>query len=268
MPWAWENMSESSPYTLKLTAFEGPLDLLIHLIRVNELDIHDIPIVEITKQYDEFLDMMRELDLQVAGEYLVMAATLLHIKSKALLPRPPEGSEDDEDPRAELVRQLLEYEKLTAAADSLRSFEEAREDVYHRAADPMAIFEGESLLTVSLFDLVGAFKAALDRYDSSFSVELAREEFSIEEKAEWILGQLQDGQALRFQDFLELMQTRAERVVSFLALLELMRLGKVLAAQRAPGSDILLMLRPEPAAGPDSPPTSIEGLDGPGGVNV
>src|SRR5262249_20917233 len=146
----------------RLDVFEGPLDLLLHLIRVSEVDIYDIPIAEITRQYDAYLGLMERLDLHIAGEYLVMAATLVHIKSRMLLPRPPAGEADVEDPRADLVRQLVEYEKFKLAAERLRSLEEARDDVFARAGDPLAPFEGESLLSVSLFDLLAAFRGVLD----------------------------------------------------------------------------------------------------------
>jgi len=258
-------MPEPSSCTLKLRVFEGPLDLLLHLIRVNELNIHDIPIVEITRQYDEYLALMRELDLIVAGDYLLMAATLLHIKSKTLLPKPPPGAEAEGDPRAELVQQLLDYEKLNAAAESLRSMEEAREDYFSRPGDPLDAYEGESLLSVSLFDLMGAFKAALERYEATMAVEIAREEFSIEEKVAWLLASLEEGKAIRFQDLISSLRTRAERVVTFLALLEVIRLGCVLAAQRTPGSEILLMRRPPSAPGQGG---LLENTDGAEGIDV
>jgi len=246
-------VTETATCTLKLPVFEGPLDLLLHLIRVNEVNIHDIPIVEITRQYDGYLALMREMDLIVAGDYLLMAATLVHIKSKTLLPKPPAGAEPEEDPRAELVRQLLEYEKLTAAAESLRGMEESREDYFFRPGDPLAEFEGESFLSVSLFDLMAALKTALERWESSRVVEIAREEFSIEEKVAWIVSSLSEGRAMRFQDLLAGFPSRAEKVVTFLALLELIRLGRVMAAQRAPGAEILLMNRPGNGAPPVPP---------------
>lgn len=234
---------------LKLPEFEGPLDLLLHLIRVNELNIHEIPIVEITRQYDQYLGLMEELDLHVAGEYLVMAATLLHIKSKTLLPRPESGSEAEEDPRAGLVQQLLEYERLTAAAERLRGMEEDREEIFLRQGDPLESFEGESLLTVSLFDLLGALKGSLERYNASVSISIDREEFSMEDKQEWLLRELSGGRARRFQDLLGDLGSRAEQVVTFLALLELLRLRRLMAAQRSPAGEILIMLRQEPEIG-------------------
>ncbi len=243
-------LAEADACSLRLPAFEGPLDLLLHLIRTNEIDIHHIPIVEITRQYDEYLALMQELDLHVAGEYLVMAATLLHIKSKTLLPQEPSDGGEEEDPRAGLVRQLLEYEKLAAAAERLRSLEEIREDVYLRPGDPLAPFQGESLLSVSLFDLIGALKTALDRLEAGGAIQIEREEYSVAEKQAWILDALAGGRARSFQDLIGALRNRAETVVAFLALLELIRLRCVRAAQRTPTGEILLMLRKEGGDGP------------------
>ncbi|MBI3450477.1 MAG: segregation/condensation protein A [Acidobacteria bacterium] len=245
--------AEASDVQVRLPAFEGPLDLLLHLIRVNEVNIHDIPIVEITRQYDNYLVLMKELDLHVAGDYLVMAATLVHIKSRALLPAPSAGAPAEEDPRAALVRQLVEYEKFKAVAEGLRGFEERRNDVFLRPGDPLAEFAGESLLTVSLFDLLGAFRTVLENARSARAIEIAREELSIAEKVEWLQAALASGRPLVFQELLASLQSRAEMVVTFLALLELIRLGRVRAAQRHAAGEILLLLRSpvegEPGAG-------------------
>jgi segregation and condensation protein A len=257
--------AEPSQVHLHLTNFEGPLDLLLHLIRVNELDIYDIPIVEITRQYDAYLQLMKELDLQIAGEYLLMAATLVHIKSKTLLPRPPAGVPEEEDPRAGLVRQLVEYEKFKLVADRLRGLHEGREDIYLRPGDPLAPFEGESLLTVSLFDLLTAFRAVLETASSARAIEIAREELSIAEKVEWLQTALAGGAAIVFQDLLTRLSSRSEMVVTFLALLELIRLGRVRAVQASPAGEILLMLRPDGAPrtlDPAETPGDDDGYDG------
>ena len=242
--------TEGNACSVKLPAFEGPLDLLLHLIRVNEVDIHDIPIVEITRQYDEYLALMRELDLHVAGEYLLMAATLLHIKSKTLLPQPPADAAEGEDPRADLVRQLLDYEKVAAAAEKLRGLEDLREDVYLRPGDPLAPFQGEAFLSASLFDLFRALKTALDRFDATATIRLDREEYSLEEKQAWILEALANGRARRFQDLIAPLRSRAEAVAAFLALLELIRLRRVVAAQQSPAGDILLLRQEDPGEVP------------------
>ena len=253
---------ETNGHSVKLPAFEGPLDLLLHLIRVSEIDIYDIPIVEITRQYDEYLAMMRDLDLQLAGEYFVMAATLMHIKSRMLLPRAPAGEEESEDPRADLVRQLMEHEKLRAAAENLQSLAEARESLFFRPGDPLEEFAGETFLRVSIFDLVTALRAALERLDAARIVEVSREEYSVEEKIEWILEELRLKGARQFGELLAAFPSRAEKVVAFLALLELIRQRRLMAAQREPGGDILVMGRPEPADGP-IPPVHLDGGEEP-----
>jgi segregation and condensation protein A len=238
--------------SVRLPIFEGPLDLLLHLIRVNEVNIYDIPIAEITRQYDQYLGLMQELNLQLAGDYLVMAATLVHIKSRMLLPQPPAGEEPAEDPRADLVRRLVEYETLKAASEALRDLAEAREAVFFRPGDPLEPYEGEALLAVSIFDLVTAFRSVLDGLASRAAVAVAREEFSIEEKQAWLLKAAGGGRAVAFQDLIASLSCRAEMVAAFLALLELIRLGRLRAAQLRPRGEILLMAAPGregPAAG-------------------
>ncbi len=252
---------EGNGHSVKLPAFEGPLDLLLHLIRINEIDIYDIPIVEITRQYDSYLQLMQELDLGIAGEYLVMAATLLHIKSRMLLPAPP-GSEDArEDPRADLVRQLIEHEKLRAAAEALRELAEAREDVFLRPGDPLEPFAGEAWISASLFDLVSALKSALERQEAARTIALGREEFSVEEKIDWILEMLARLGARPFGELLAAFESRAEKIVCFLALLELIRQRRVMAVQREPGGEILLMGRADPAEGPMTEAPVVRGDD-------
>lgn len=237
-------------HEVRLPVFEGPLDLLLHLIRTSEIDIYDIPISEITRQYDEYLELMRELDLHIAGEYLVMAATLVHIKSKMLLPMPPGGEEGEEDPRADLVRQLIEHERIRSASEVLRGMAEEREDIYYRAGDPLEPFASETYIAVSIFDLVSALKRALERLEAGRVVELEREEFSMEEKIEWLLETLEKEGAREFSQLLEHAPSRGEKVVIFLALLELIRQRRIMVVQRRPAAEILVMGRMEPADGP------------------
>lgn len=241
---------EIEGHKLKLPAFEGPLDLLLHLIRTSEIDIYDIPIVEVTRQYDQYLEFMRDLDLHVAGEYLVMAATLLQIKSRMLLPRPPAGETEEDDPRADLVRQLIEHEKIRGAAENLRGLAEDREDVFYRAGDPLEPFSGESFIAVSIFDLVAALKSAIERLESGRIVEISRQEYSVEEKIEWLEDMLEKRGAMEFGELLAYFPSRSEKIVVFLALLELVRQRKVMAAQREAGGEILVMGRIEPSSGP------------------
>src|SRR5436309_13918666 len=158
--------ASSAAPRLVLQLFEGPLDLLLHLIRTNEISITDIPILEICRQYDAYLGLMQELNLELAGEYLVMAATLAHIKSRMLLPAAPAApGELPEDPRADLVRQLVEYQKVKAAAEMLRDRDETQGEIFTRGnggEDPLESFRDEKLLEVSLFDLLAAFRRMVE----------------------------------------------------------------------------------------------------------
>ena len=247
---------------LVLQRFEGPLDLLLHLIRTNEIAITDIPILEICRQYDAYLGLMQDLNLEVAGEFLVMAATLAHIKSRMLLPAPPAAAgEAAEDPRADLVRQLIEYQKVKAAAEMLRDRDEAQEEIWirgHAGEDPLGPYRDEKLLDVSLFDLLAAFKRMLETMSDAAPLEVRRDEISVAEKIAWILDRLDAAPALEFQSLLGELPTRAERIAAFLAILELIRLRLIGATQRRPMGEILLS-RAAPAA---------DDIDRPGAVRA
>jgi len=238
--------SETATDSLRLVLerFEGPLDLLMHLIRVNEIAIAEIPIVEICRQYDEHLQLMQELNLEVAGDYLVMAATLAHIKSRMLLPAPPAGpGAMEEDPRADLVRQLLEHQRVRAAAELLRARDEAEADRFYRGhggEDPLAPYSGERMLEVSLFDLLSAYKRLVESLGSPARLEVGNDEVSVAEKIAWILERLQRTTHARFEDLLLELKTRKERIAAFLALLELMRLRLIRASQRRHSGAITL----------------------------
>jgi segregation and condensation protein A len=229
---------------LVLHRFEGPLDLLLHLIRTNEIAIEDIPILEICRQYDAYLGLMHELNLEVAGEFLVMAASLTHIKSRMLLPAPPTLSgEPAEDPRADLVRQLIEYQKVKAAAEMLRDRDEAEAEVYmrgHAGEDPLGPYRDERLLDVSLFDLLAAFKRMIETMSNAAPLQVQRDEISVAEKIAWILDRLDASPALEFRSLIGELATRAERIAAFLALLELIRLRLIAASQHRPMGEILL----------------------------
>ena len=228
---------------LNLPAFEGPLDLLLHLVRSNDMDILDIPIFEVARQYNAFLDTMRELDLEVAAEYLVMAATLAHIKSRMMLPPEPRDEGEEEDPRAELSRQLLDYERYKQAAEELATLESGRDLVFSRPGPPPAEFEGCVTIRANLSDLVGAFERVLDRLESTDRIEIIRrEDFRVQDKMQEILesaGAGEGGSArTSFRALLALCRNRLERVVLFLALLELIRIGGASARQDQPRADI------------------------------
>jgi segregation and condensation protein A len=224
---------ESSPdaYAVSVAAFQGPLDLLIHLIKKNEVNIYDIPIALITTQYLSYIDLMEELDLDVAGEFLVMAATLIHIKSRMLLPRPDPSQEDDEeDPRKLLVDRLLEYQKFKTAANLLHERETVRSAQWLRpeqALSDVAGEEGEPELEVDLFSLMAAFKAVLDRAKQRPTVPIPDAQISIEDRIAQLLGRLSETEACGFEDLFCDATSRSALIVTFLALLEMIRLHLV-----------------------------------------
>ena len=219
-------------YAVKLAVFEGPLDLLLHLIRQNEVDITDIPIARIAEQYLATIELMQELDLDVAAEYLLMAATLAHIKSRMLLPTPPpdeaeasvDGSEP-EDPRAELVRRLLEYQKYKAAAEELASRGVAGRDVFPRGGE-IDVGEGGDapLAELPVIALLEAFDKILKKRKLTISHEVTTERVSIAERINEIVDRLRERRTARFDELFEGDQSVADLVVTFLALLEMTRL--------------------------------------------
>jgi segregation and condensation protein A len=225
-------MDEAAAYKVKLDAFEGPLDLLLYLIRKNEIDIYDIPIADITQQYLEMLDLMRTLNLDIAGEYLVMAATLTHIKSKMLLPKQP-GEEDEEeeaeDPRQELVNRLLEYEEFKRAALSLEERDLLERDVFIRTP----VEDGEDELELSLFDLIEAVRDVLKRSSQKLVHEITLERTSVEEKMTEILDRLSEfGGELDFPSLFEENTSKGLIILTFLALLELIKMRMVRVYQQ------------------------------------
>ena len=227
-------------YNVKLDIFEGPLDLLVHLIRKNEMDIYDIPIAVITAQYLEYLDLMKELNINIAGNFLVMAATLIHIKSRMLLPRPPEEEEED-DPRLELTRPLLEYLQLKEAAEQLKLRPLLYRDVFTRdfLAKEMEGKE-EGLIRVGLFELIDAVrKMLLEKKEDDF-VPLPGPLIPIENQMDEILNKIKQMGRILLEDFLPDHFTRAEIIVAFLALLELIRLQKIVVYQEIEGGNILI----------------------------
>lgn len=221
---------ESSPdaYTVELEAFQGPLDLLIHLIKKNEVNIYDIPIALITAQYLEYIELMQELDLDVAGEFLVMAATLIHIKSRLLLPRPdPSQDEDEDDPRKALVDRLLEYQKYKVAGNLLHERETLRSAQWQRPDQAVADIAGEKVepeVEVDLFSLMAAFKAVLDRAKTRPTVRIPEAQVSIEDRIAQLLGRLSESQACGFEELFEDAHSKPALIVTFLALLEMIRL--------------------------------------------
>ena len=226
----------SQEYKVKLEMFEGPLDLLLYLIKRDEIDIYDIPIVHITKQYLEFMEMFKMLDLDVAGEFVVMASNLIYIKSRALLPasvQPPEEEAEEEDPRWELVRQLLEYKKFKEAAAHLHDREAAREGVFQRAPAGAEEAAERPLGEVSVFDLINAFNKILKRIDDKKEDlrEIFEENFTVADKIDLILKMTSPGVSLKFAELFTDAASRGEIVITFLALLELIRLKQLRCVQ-------------------------------------
>lgn len=224
-------------YTFRLEGFEGPLDLLLHLIQKNELDIFNIPIALITQQYLEYLRLMKVLNLDVAGEYLLMASTLLHIKSRMLLPKSSEGEEgEEEDPRAELVRRLLEYQKYKQAAAELEKRPLLDRDVFVRllAAEPEPIAE-EERIEVNLFELLDAFRKVLGRIKTEKFHEVVLDQVSVEDKIQEILTLLEkENRSMAFHRLFPEQVTRRIVVVTLLAILELVKMKRVRIFQSAP----------------------------------
>ena len=238
-----------------LPVFEGPLDLLLYLLRREKIDIHNIPIAPITRQYMEYLDLMRELNLELAGDFMVMAATLIHVKSKMLVPLSPTeaaGDEEVEDPREELVRRLLEFERYKEAAGLLHQRREIRAATWPRPDGVVPQFDdsGEEMLEAGLFDLITAFKELLDRRKVLLAHEVENEGPSLEERMTQLLAMVKEGESLDFLAFFETLETKAEMIVTFLALLELTRLKRIKVYQRGQFGPIRVF-RP---VGPTEPP--------------
>ncbi len=230
-------ITEDAPYQVRLEIFEGPLDLLLHLIHKNEVDIFNIPIALITEQYLEYLKLMKVLNLDVAGEYLLMASTLLYIKSKMLLPTPSEEDEEEgEDPRAELTRRLLEYQKYKEAASELERRPMLDRDVFIRSAsserdDPE---EGERL-EASLFELVEAFRKILERVKLETFHEVILDRLTVEEKVQEILSLLQkEKRSMAFHLLFPEEASRRVIIITFLAILELVKMKLVRIFQLGP----------------------------------
>jgi segregation and condensation protein A len=233
-----DERAESALPPVSIEAFSGPLDLLLHLIRVNEVSITDIPIAAITEQYTEYLAAMQELDLDVASEYVALAAELIYIKSKMLLPRTP-GAEA-EDPRRDLAQRLQEYERFKRAAETLHEIDTLRAGLWPRAQAPLpASPEGETL-EVSLFDLIEVFRQVTERYRLAHppALEIRHLRFSVADKMRDLVERLEQAGTLPLLEFLGQMRYRAEAVTAFLATLELIRLGVVTVFQPAAFEEI------------------------------
>jgi len=230
-------------YEVHLEVFEGPLDLLLHLIKKADLDVTNIPISEITKEYLAYLELMKELNLEIAGDFLVMATTLMQIKAQSLLPSQESSEDEGPDPRAELVSKLVEYQKFKQAASFLDARGEEFRNVFYRGLPRFS--ESEKSLDIRIFDLLSTLREVLDRIEVEGDV-ISAEEQRIEDKIEKILGMLEEKPYVLLRDIFESERTRRGLIICFVALLELIKVQKLFARQEAPFADILIYKKVEP----------------------
>ena len=222
-------------YQFKLDIFEGPLDLLLHLIKEHKMDIHDIPIAEITRQYIVFLDLMNDLNLELAGEYLVMAAELTRIKSRVLLPSDSFEVEQEsgKDPRSELLARLLEYQRYKTASNELRKLEIERQKVFPGGGVPVLddVQEGEVLINATVFDLFTAFKNVLENKSFGKDYDVYISTLSVAERIKMVLEILNAAESVTFDSLFTEINARSEIIVTFLDILEMMRLRLIRVMQ-------------------------------------
>ncbi|MES2996594.1 MAG: segregation/condensation protein A [Verrucomicrobiota bacterium] len=245
---------ESADYKVRLEIFEGPLDLLLYLIKKEELDVHAISIESITKSYLDYINTFKLLNLDIASEFIVMAANLMYIKSRTLLPRteqPPEEDAEDDDPRWELIRQLIEYKKFKDAAGFLSIREVEQEGRFAHQPDPSEKPEElpAELAEVSIFDLIRAFQNVLKRFEQAHDFgDIVDDRFTVSDKIDFLLGRVGPGDSQRFEDLFQSAATKSEVIVTFLALLELMKLNQFLVRQDQLLGNIVIERRTAQAA--------------------
>lgn len=246
-------------YKVKFEVFEGPLDLLLYLIRKEEVDIYEVNLTRLATQFIEYIETMRLLDLEIAGEFLVMAATLMYIKSRELLPVDQqvetEGEEEGEDPRWELIRQLVEYKKFKDAAASLARLEARQEAVFPRMpVKPEFATEPAPRTEASIFDLLNAVNGVLQRFNRRPDQrDIFEDKFSVSEKIELLMHALTERPRLRFSELFASVTSRTEVVVTFLALLELIRLKQITAVQEEHFGEIQICRSTPPETAPEPP---------------
>lgn len=237
-------------YKVKLNIFEGPLDLLLFLIKKERIDVYDIPIAGITEQYLSYMELMKLLDLNIAGEFLVMAATLMHIKSKMLLP-PEEGQEEEEeeDPREELVRRLLEYKKYKEVATQLQDMRDKSKDIFLRKGageKGKFLVDGEDeYFEASLFDLISAFRKVLESVPKEKFHEVIKDAFTVSEKIHGLYHMLAKDPRIRFSALFRAAESKDEIIAIFLAVLELIKLREIFVVQKAFFGEIEIIRNPE-----------------------
>ena len=240
------DLSDNSPYKVTLQAFEGPLDLLLHLIREQQIDIYDIPIAKVTEQYLAYLHLMEQLDLDIAGEWLVMAATLIEIKSRMLLPQDAGGEESQDeqaDPRLELVERLIEYEKFKSAAEHFREREEERAKVFVRGSGELD-FDLKPLLSledITAADLLAALQRILADVSEENVTTVQRRKITVRMRMREIWRRLAEGSCpVKFEELFDDVATRIEVVITFLALLELVSMRRARVRQKSTFAPILI----------------------------
>jgi len=221
-----------------LEAFEGPLDLLLYLIRKDNLDIADIRVAEITRQYVEYIDLMQDMQLELAGEYLVMSAMLAEIKSRILLPKPPGVAEDEEDPRAELIRRLQEYERYKQAAEDMDALPRLGRDVFQASAEPIEKKVVTLPPEVELKDLIAAFQDVMKRASMYAHHHVQMESLSVRERMSSVLSKVNSTRFTSFMDLFTVEEGRMGVVVSFLAILELVKESLIDLTQAEPYAPI------------------------------
>ena len=237
-----ETQEISEPYKVRTEIFEGPMDLLVYLIKKNEVSIYDIPIAKITGQFLEYIEWMKMLNINLAGDFLYMAAILTNIKSRTLLPSHTADGEEEEDPRAEITKRLEEYMKIKSAAEDLNARPILNEDTFIRTVDKRSFQQDADadLVEIGLFELIDAFQKVLDKLPSSSRMVLARDEISIKDKITEIVERLEEKKSLTFNELLENVEQKSEVIAIFLALLEMVKLQLVALRQHVESGVIRL----------------------------
>ena len=238
----FQSVPENEGITIRLGTFEGPLDLLLHLIKKDEIDIQDIPIARITEQYLEYIQIMRDLNINLAADWLMMAATLIYIKSRMLLPHDADAAlqeEDQEDPRTELVYQLLEHQKFKNAAEMLYTREEIENAVWNKPPSDV-LDDGNEVIAVNLFDILRAFHEVVKRFESQRVLEVTQDEVTVEQQIMDIRKRFLVYDKLTFSTFFAEARSKRHLIVIFLALLELVRLREIWLRQEGAFSEIYI----------------------------
>jgi len=233
-------------YKIKLDQFEGPLDLLLFFIKRDELNIYDIPISRITKEFLEYVNLIKLLDLEVAGDFILMASTLMHIKVRMLLPREFDEKGEEIDPRAELVKALLEYKRYKEVTEELAYYESNQRKMSFRgnfsADEKVAVPEYDILLkNVTVYDLAKAFKHALDNFKEEPVHEVKRLNISIEEQISFILGKIEEAEEINFLNLVNEIKEKIRIIVTFIAILELVKMSKIKIKESANFNDFMII---------------------------